>query len=54
MGITNFLRQMIGLDSAGYSDAPTFRCIRCGEEYERNYNSCPDCGAQFVVRADEE
>lgn len=54
MEIKKFVKQMLGLETHEYSDAPTYRCLRCGEEFERNYNSCPECSAAFVARADEE
>lgn len=29
-----------------------YRCLRCGEGFERNHHSCPTCGARFVVAID--
>jgi rRNA maturation endonuclease Nob1 len=33
-------------------DDGDFRCIQCGNYFHRNHHTCPDCGGNFVVRAE--
>jgi rRNA maturation endonuclease Nob1 len=31
-----------------------YRCIQCGNYFHRDYHTCPDCGGNFVVEAEED
>lgn len=33
---------------------PTYRCIRCGESFERDVRTCSSCGGPFVVPPKDE
>lgn len=54
MEVKKMLKQMLGWNASGLSEGPTYRCLRCGSEFERNHTSCPECGAAFVALAEEE
>lgn len=55
MGIIKYLLQMAPWSSPqAMTEQPTFRCLRCGAEFEREHITCPDCGAQFVGEVQDE
>lgn len=29
-----------------------YRCVNCGDEFERPHRECPDCGGPFVAPVD--
>lgn len=55
MGLKDVLRNMIpGGNMYSMADQPSFRCLRCGSEFERQHATCPECGARFVVEVNED
>jgi len=44
------LRRLLGRSD---SDDDTYRCIRCGDEFDTNYHDCPSCGQPYVTVVDE-
>ena len=30
-----------------------FACLKCGEKFDRHYQSCPSCGGAFIAPRDE-
>lgn len=55
MGVIEFLRRMFsGRATHGMSEQPRFRCLRCGAEFEGQYDTCPECGGRFVAEIDAE
>ncbi|MFC4989438.1 hypothetical protein [Saliphagus infecundisoli] len=49
MGLVERIRGLFGGDDEGEAN---YRCIRCGEGYERNHQSCPACGSEFLAAAE--
>lgn len=47
MGLFDKVRGIVGEDEE--ESEPPYRCVRCGAGHDRDYHSCPDCGAQFVA-----
>ena len=37
------------LTSPDEDDRELYRCVNCGEEFERPYQECPDCGGPYVA-----
>ena len=35
-----------------YEEDPEYRCIKCGADLQRNYNSCPECGRSYIAPLD--
>lgn len=35
------------------SETPQYRCIQCGEGYERSQRECDVCGSQFIAEASD-
>lgn len=55
MGVIGVLRRLLlGQASSSVTAQPEFRCLRCGAEFKRQYNTCSECGAQFVAEIDTE
>jgi rRNA maturation endonuclease Nob1 len=52
MGVIDRVRNLLSMPSA--EQAEPFVCIKCGETYPKPKQSCGNCGAPFVVEADEE
>lgn len=49
MGLFERIRGLFGGDDEGEIN---YRCIRCGEGYERNHQSCAVCGSEFLAAAE--
>ena len=52
MNIRRLLSMLVGsrwFDSVEPDGEDTYRCLRCGEGYERPQENCSICGAEFVV-----
>lgn len=49
MGIIETVRSWIGDD-----EEAAFVCLKCGSEYERQFQECTACGNPYVVPTDEE
>lgn len=41
------IRDLLG--NSADEERDRYRCINCGEEFERPFRECPDCGGQFVA-----
>jgi transcription elongation factor Elf1 len=55
MALRDYLRWVLpGGKNMGVSDDPTFRCLRCGAEYERQYDTCSNCGVRFIIEVPDE
>lgn len=55
MGVRDVLRRLLfGQSPASLTAQPRFRCLRCGAEFERQHDTCPECGARFVAEIDAE
>lgn len=55
MGLLDVLRNMIpGRNIDSMVDRPRFRCLRCGSEFERQFETCPECGGRFVAEITDE
>jgi rRNA maturation endonuclease Nob1 len=52
MALLEKLKRLIETPSVG-EEEENFRCIRCGKSFERDYQTCPECGGQFVVPLDD-
>jgi rRNA maturation endonuclease Nob1 len=53
MGLLSRLRDLVSLPAVDReSDEPAYRCIKCGEGYERDVSTCAACGGQFVAPVD--
>lgn len=44
------LRNFFG--TARTDDGDLYRCINCGEEFDRPHQECPDCGGPYVAPVD--
>ncbi|WP_436912227.1 hypothetical protein [Halosimplex marinum] len=44
------LRRLLGRSD---TDETTYRCIRCGDEFESDYRDCPTCGQPYVTELEE-
>lgn len=44
---------IVGRLLGGDEDDVTYRCIRCGDEFDRDYRDCPSCDHPYVSRLDE-
>ncbi|MFB6146056.1 MAG: hypothetical protein ABEJ08_00025 [Halobacteriaceae archaeon] len=51
MGLVNSLLNVLGVREETGADPSEgdYRCIRCGEYFDREYHTCPACGVEFVV-----
>lgn len=49
MNVRDVVRRVLGRDEEG----PTYRCIRCGDEFDRDSHDCPSCGHPYVSRVEE-
>jgi len=47
MGLFDRLRGVLGERSGGGDAA--YRCVRCGEGFDRPQGVCPECGSEFVA-----
>ncbi len=55
MRITSWLRRIVpGRNYVTDDEGLSFRCLRCGKEFDRQYDTCTDCGNRFVARVDED
>jgi rRNA maturation endonuclease Nob1 len=55
MAIRKWLGYLLpGSNVVTEDDGPAFRCLRCGAEFERQYDTCTECGNRFVARVGEE
>lgn len=55
MDIKKYLKRMVPWSSnLAMTEGPTFRCLRCGAEFECEYSTCPDCNGQFVGEVEDE
>lgn len=55
MDWVNRLRGVVA-ELTGGADADSegeYRCIRCGNEFDKNVHTCPTCGGEFVGPAEE-
>jgi len=41
------IRDLLG--NSADEERDLYRCINCGEEFERPFRECPDCGGEFVA-----
>ena len=41
------------LTSSGEDDRELYRCVNCGDEFERPYQECPDCGGPYVAPVED-
>jgi len=41
------IRDLLG--NSADDERDRYRCINCGEEFERPFRECPDCGGEFVA-----
>lgn len=53
-----YLQRLVGLLSWSPGQMATgneddFGCLKCGETFDRQYRTCPECGGQFVAPLDE-
>lgn len=39
------IRRLLGRDD----ESSSYRCIRCGDEFDQNYRDCPTCGEPYVA-----
>ena len=55
MRLLEYVRYLIpgGVD-LWTSNGPTFRCLRCGAEFQRQYDTCPDCRARYLAEVEED
>lgn len=49
MGLFERIHGLFGGDD---EEEVNYRCIRCGEGYERNHQSCTVCGSEFLAAAE--
>jgi len=55
MSVREFLRRLfLGRGGRSLTDRARFRCLRCGSEFERQHDTCPECSARFVAELEEE
>jgi len=56
MGLLNRVYQFLR-SASGNDQGPSkgeYRCIKCGVEYDRPHERCPECGLGFVAPVDQE
>jgi|GEM_PF-5463952 len=39
--------------SAVDGDEKRYRCIKCGERFEKSHAACPSCGSSFVADTED-
>jgi rRNA maturation endonuclease Nob1 len=54
MGVRKYLRLLLPSSDQTLSEDPTFKCLRCSAEFEREHRTCPECGGQFVGEIQDE
>jgi ribosomal protein L37E len=55
MDIFNKFKQLFSTPSFQRDDDDSsYRCIRCGAGHDREYETCPACGAPFVAKNEDE
>lgn len=42
------------LRSPNEDDRALYRCINCGDEFDRSYRECPECGGPFVAPVEDD
>ncbi|MCU4742590.1 hypothetical protein OB955_21700 [Halobacteria archaeon AArc-m2/3/4] len=52
MGLLESLLGLFGRGSDG-EESP-YRCIQCGEGYDRPHRECDRCGSTFIAATDDE
>lgn len=45
------LRDLFG---ASDEDGEAYRCVNCGEEFEREFRECPACGGPYVAPVEDD
>lgn len=45
--ILDRLRDLIG--TTDVEDRELYRCVNCGDEFERDYRECPQCGGPYLA-----
>jgi rubrerythrin len=51
MKMTDVVRRLLGRGDDEQDEL--YRCIHCGDEFERNYQECPSCGRPYVVELED-
>jgi len=56
MNLLSAVKRLIGweLRTPKGDDGDTYRCVKCGETFERDYYTCPDCGSEYVAPLETE
>ena len=50
--ILDRLRRLFGASET--DDGETYRCVNCGDEFERPYRECPECGGPYVAPVEDD
>lgn len=51
----SLVARLLGLVGGEDDTNESYKCIRCGRTFERDYYECPDCGVPHsVVSADDD
>lgn len=49
MTVVDLVRRLLGRGG----DTETYRCIRCGDEFDRNHRDCPTCDHPYVSQVED-
>lgn len=49
MKIAAVVRRLLGRGE----DSAEYRCIRCGDEFDRDHHDCPSCDHPYVSEVEE-
>ena len=46
------LRRLVGRSEG--DDPEAYRCVNCGDEFERAFRECPECGGPYLAPIEDD